>query len=278
MARTLTEIQAAILAEKDNQPALATLDSPSTTAIWRLWVFVVASALWVQEQLWELFKVQLQDIANRTAAGTAPWYAQKVREFQWSGTALYYLVFDANNQAVYNQVSAADRIVRYVAVTERSDGTVVIKAAADGGGVPQPLTTPQITALVDYLLRIKFAGTVTEVISLPADTIRCPMEVYYRPGINPTLLLEQVKTAVRNYLNSLPFSGTLLIEHIQDAVQRLEPVTSVKLGTIQAGNPPTLELAAISRMYETLAGYIVHDETPSYTLDDLITLVPDPII
>jgi hypothetical protein len=168
--------------------------------------------------------------------------------------------------------------VRYVAITERSDGTVVIKAAADGGGTPQPLTTPQITALVDYLLRIKFAGTVTEVISLPADTIRCPMEVYYRPGINPTLLLDQVKAAVLAYLNNLPFSGTVLIEHIQDAVQRLEAVTSVRLGIIEAGNPPTLALAAIPRMYETLAGYIVHDDTPGFSLDDLITLIPDPLI
>jgi hypothetical protein len=113
---------------------------------------------------------------------------------------------------------------------------------------------------------------------LPADVIRCPMEVYYRPGINPPLLLQQVKDAVLGYINSLPFSGTVLIEHIQDAVQALEPVTSVKLGTIEAGNPPTLALAAIPRMYETLAGYIVHDNAAGHTLDDLIVLIPDPVV
>lgn len=278
MARSIEEIRTAIVAEKDTRPELAALNSPSSTAIWRLWVYVVAVAHWIHETLWDQFAARLQAIADRTAAGTAPWYAQQVRKFQWSSSTLYYLVFDENDQLAYNTLNEADRIIRYVAITERNDGTVVIKAAADGGGSPLPLTTVQIEALVDYIRAVKFAGTVTEVISLPADTLRCPMEVYYRPGINPALLLEEVKAAINGYLNNLPFNGSLLVERLQDAVQALEPVTSVKMGTVQAGNPPTLPLADVPRLYETLAGYLVHDTTPDHTLDDLISLIPDPTI
>jgi hypothetical protein len=279
MARTFTDIRDAILADKANYPELDGLNSPSQTAIWRLWVNLTARALWVHEVLWDMFAARLQAIADRAAAGTAPWYAQQVRNFQWSDSVPYYLVFTDDDQVVYNQVVPEDRIIQYVAITERVDGVVMVKAAADAGGVPAPLTTPQITALVDYLIRIRFAGIPMEVISRPADTIRCPMEVYYRPGINPAVLLEQVKTAISGYLGNLPFSGTLLTEHIQDAVQALSPVTSVKLGDIQAGNPVSgLPLTSIPRLYTTYAGYIVHDSTAGHTLDDVVVLVPDPVI
>jgi hypothetical protein len=279
MARTFTDIRDAILAEKANYPELDGLDSPSQTAIWRLWVHLTARVLWVHEVLWDMFAARLQAIADRAAAGTAPWYAQQVRNFQWSDSVPYYLVFTDDDQVVYNQVVPADRIIQYVAITERVDGVVLVKAAADAGGVPAPLTTPQLTALVDYLTRIRFAGIPMEVISRPADTLRCPMAVYYRPGINPTVLMQQVQAAITDYLRNLPFSGTLLTEHLQDAVQALAPVTSVQLGTILAGNPVSgLPLAPIPRLYTTYAGYIVHDTTPGHTLDDVVTLVPDPVI
>ena len=46
MARTIQEIQTLILQAKAQEPALNELNSTSKVAIWRLWVYIIAVAIW----------------------------------------------------------------------------------------------------------------------------------------------------------------------------------------------------------------------------------------
>ena len=60
MARTLSEIQNAIIADFQAQPELAGANSNSNRAIWRLFTYVQASSILLLEQLMDIFKSDIE--------------------------------------------------------------------------------------------------------------------------------------------------------------------------------------------------------------------------
>ena len=99
MARTLQEIEAQIIAEKDTRPELAGLTSTSATAIWRLWVYIIAFAIWTQEVLFDKYQAEMRDMIDDLRPGTLRWYQQKCLEYQF-GDVLQYI----NGQYVYDPI------------------------------------------------------------------------------------------------------------------------------------------------------------------------------
>jgi len=279
MARTLNEIRQTILDAKAAEPALDVLNSPSQAAIWRLWVYVVAAAIWLHEQLWDIYKAEVQTIADRAVAATLPWYVQQAKLFQWSATTTYYLLFDPDTQQIrYNIVAPADRIVAFASAVESGANpkTVILKVAqADGSGNPTPLPgTPgnpatQLGGITSYIRQIKPAGIQVTVVSRPPDLLNIQATVWITDASNQATIQTAVEAAIVAHIRTaIPFDGVLFIERLRDAMQAVAGVADVALGPITAHVGLSSPLV-VGQRYESTSGYFAID--PAHPLSTTIT-------
>lgn len=268
MARTQAEIVEAILTQKAATAELDALSSPSQTAVWRLWVNVVAFCHRTLEELWDWFRADVQAIADRASPGTVGWIAAQSKRFQYSESEQYLLTVAEDGVVGYSQVVPEAQIIAYASVRERSDGLVQIKVAkADGAGDPSPLTSPELTAFEGYYSKIKFPGVRTIITSQVAARVRVQGTVYYAPGSELGQVQAAVEAAIASYLRAIPFDGLLYREKLQDAVQAIPTVISFPINSL------TVDGAEVPRVEELLPGYGVLD--PDAALSGTLTYTPE---
>ena len=87
MARSIDTIIADMDAEQAAQTGLSGLNSVSNSAIYTLWKYIVAAQMYLQEVLWDLFKVDLETIVTNAAVGTNQWFKSKMFLFQYDATS-----------------------------------------------------------------------------------------------------------------------------------------------------------------------------------------------
>lgn len=272
MARTIAEIFDTIQAARAADPVLSVkLNSPSATAVHRLWAYISAVAMWAHEQLWERHRADVEAALSRAKPGTAAWYADQALLFQEGDTLI------ADDAGIHYPAGStgAKIITRAAAIENDLTGKLFIKVAKDGptAGTLAPLSAAQLTQVRGYFDRKGFAGVRKEVVSRAADKIKVVAQVYYDPLIDVPALQLQVQAAVQRYLAALEFNGVLYVSRIEDAIQSVAGVKDVKLSTISAragAGAPTI----ISRLYEAQAGYVVTDDATGSTLVDTITYLP----
>jgi hypothetical protein len=287
MSRTLTAIYDAIALEKaaqaeldalapdvDNaQQLLADLNTPSRVARWRLMLWVVAVAIWVHEQLWELFRAEVEDLAARSSVGTRRWYVDQARAFQYG----FDLVEGDDGVFRYATDEPASRIIARAAVKEQS-GIVLMKVAKLDGTDLIALTNPERIAFAAYLAQVKMAGTIINILTAGPDLLKVNMVVYYDPlvmnGSGELILdtaVKPVEDAINNYLANLPFDGVLRLTSLVDAVQSAQGVDNPVLSLAQA-KYGLLPYATITVQYEANAGHLIID--PANPLSTTITYLP----
>jgi len=89
MARTIQQIEDQITTTIQSDPVINTnidATSPSKTAEWSLWRYIVAVCINFLEQKFDIFKEELELIALRAVPGTAQWMQRQVLNFQYSAT------------------------------------------------------------------------------------------------------------------------------------------------------------------------------------------------
>jgi len=224
-----------------NQQLLQDLSSTSKVSVWRLMMWIFAFGSWVIDSLFDRHKAEVNEIVANAIPGTAKWLRAEIFKFQY-GDSLQWI----DNKYQYAVIDATKQIVKYCAVIEVG-GQVRIKVAKDNNGQPTPLTSAELTALTDYVNQIKFAGTNSAVTSNAADKLKLALKIYYDPQVlNPdgTLISDgttkPVENAVNDYLNNLPFNGTLYVNRLTDTIQAAQGVEEPYITTIEAtyGNLP----------------------------------------
>lgn len=268
MARTIQQIYDSIITAKESSSTLAgltptpetytnflsQLSSSSKVAIWRLFAYIVAASIYTTEILWDIFKVQLEDIAAQAEAGTVRWYQERTLDFQYGDTLIY-----ANGKYNYVVINELLKVVKRCAVVERPDGIVFIKTAKlDTGGLPIPLDAPELVALTSYLQQIKFAGTFVSVNSFAADTLKLYYTIYYKAEIPLATMQAAVYAAVPNFISNLPFNGAFNINRMTDALQSVNGVVDPKFDSA-AATYGALPYLAFDREYLSNAGYLEID-------------------
>lgn len=229
MARTISEIQAHIIAEKDNSPGLKSLNSDSKTAIWRLWTYVTATAIWALENLFDLHKKEVDQFLLTKKPHNLIWYKAKAEAFQFGrelkpGSDCY------DNTGVHHLEVAKSRIVKHVAIVEnKKNGWVRIKAVKEVNGELQALSQKdpdELGALNRYIQRIKDAGVKLIVQSLPPDRLKMHIDIYYdamvlddKGGRLDGASIKPVNDTIRTYLRSLPFNGAFVLAALTDRLQ-----------------------------------------------------------
>lgn len=281
MARSLSEIYTAIVTEKNSQTSLQglapqadsldnfgqDLNNDRKVAVWRIFAYLVALAIWTHELLWDQFKVELQEIVDAAPTGTVEWYQQQTLAYQYG----YNLTYQ-NNKYVYSITDPSSQIVKLCAVTERVGSTLIIKVAnLDASDLPLPLTTIEQNALFGYLQKIKFAGTRIAVISDDADLLKIIGEIYYDPIIPLPDLRINVEAAIVDYIRNLPFNGVFKITGLIDTIQAVEGVTDAVLPTIET-KYGALPYVAVNRIYTANAGHL--DIDPAFPLSTNLSYNP----
>lgn len=267
MARSITEIQNQIIAEKEARPELNRLSSASAVAVWRVWVYVTAVAIHFHERIFDLFRTEVETKIAARQAGTPDWYIQKVFDFQLGDQ-----VQVVNGIATYAVVDPTKRIITRASFREvEGDAGLVLQIRVAKGeiGLEEPLTNEEVFQLKTYLERVKFAGINIQVISLNPDRMRLTAEIFFDGIYNPTTVATNVKNAIREYFKNLDFDGQVYINKIIDVVQQVEGVIDIDVNAASAMVGATENV--IDRVYLTAAGYIVEDDTADYTFDDLLT-------
>ena len=242
MARTIQEIQTLILQAKAQEPALNELNSTSKVAIWRLWVYIIAVAIWSLEKLFDQHRADIDKRLAELKPHTARWYRSKALAFQYG----FDLLPDSdkfNNQGHTEEAIEASKIVKYSAVIEsKNEGRLIVKIAGEQGEQLQPITDAQKQAFEAYLQEIKDAGVRLSVVNYQPDVLHLQMKIIYDPLVldsNGQSILhatKPVEDTVKSYLKRLPFNGELVLAHLIDALQQAEGVKIPHLVLAQSKN------------------------------------------
>ncbi len=276
--RTLEEIQTSILQRKEQTDSLSALEvlttnekqtlgnvtSNSKVAIWRLWVFIQAFAIWLHEGIFETHKQEILELIALNKIHTARWYRGEALKFQ--------LGFELPETGVYDNtnVDEADviesRIIAQASVEEIA-GRLKIKVAKENSEqILEPLEASELGAFTQYMELVKDAGTRLQITSRPPDDIRLSIDVYFDPLVldgNGTRLDGSDNTpvigAIQDFLYNLEFNGEFLTDNFENALRAVEGVQLIGLNSIEA-RFGTNSYASIIETYIADAGYMVLNE------------------
>ena len=271
MARTLEQIQEDIIATKNAVPTLAKLNSRSSTAIWRLWIFVFAVAVYTHELLFDFFKEEINDTLDKRIQGTSEWYAQKALEYQ-DGDDL--VLINNGTQLGYNPVVLDNRIVTRAAYRD-NDGALILKLAKGDVNNLEKLSATELQRVNKYFERIKFAGTPINLSSLDPDLLMPEMAVYHDGVLSNEDIFANVKAGIEAYMLSLPVDGIFYLQRFVDAIQAIDHVVDVDIEAVNIKsfadilNPVT---TLVDRKVILESGYLKLSTEVGETLDDLMTV------
>jgi hypothetical protein len=273
----LQEIYDEIIAEKETLTSLsdlvpsgtrytnllAELSTASKVAIWRLWAYVVATAIFAHESLFDSFASEVETASQEAIWGTAQWYHQNTLKFQYG----YTLVFDGQKYG-YTSDDPSAKIIAFAAVQERVDGLLVLKVAKAG---PSPLTSTELAAFQAYAEQTKFAGTRLSCVSFPADSLKLYYTVYYDPILPLTTVSQRVENAINEYLKALPFNGKFRINLMTDKLQDIDGIIDPVFTSAEA-KYGALPYQGFVNEYLSNAGYLKID--PAFPLSSTIQYLP----
>jgi len=256
--RSLTDIHNELIAAKEAEPKLAALNSPSRFAIWRLWLYVVATAIWTVEQLFVRHQSEVQALIDQNIFGSAEWFVQKVKAFQYGDDLVRNL---ETGGLTYETINPTKQIITHAAITvARGDIQVAtIKVAKTLNGEPNQLSPNELTAVRGYIDRLQPPGATIVVNSLPADIVRLSLDVYYNPLFDVQTLQTEVENVVQRYFDNLPFDAQILRSKIGDTILAgVSGVNDVVISLFEA-RAVGGAFAPVERVYIPESGYIKFD-------------------
>lgn len=284
MARNVSTIQNQILNAVANNPNLSALNSTSQVAIYRLWAFIMASSMAVEEQLYDQFVADVEAIQLILPPGSLPWIQNQAFLFQYSDTDPQILTLNTTTFVPeYAQVIIPYRLITNCSVTQGVLNSVNIKVAKGYSTTtsPQALTTSELAAFQSYMNYVKPAGVVYNCFSQNADRLKTAVTVRYR-GMYSSTIAAALQLAYNSYLQSIPFDGVVKLIDMLIALRSVTGVIDVFINecairSYAAGYGGGVNMVFANTTnyseYSTVAGYVVDEDTTSNTFTDLLTLI-----
>lgn len=302
MSRSISQIYAEAVATRNNYLQISPLNSgrsESKLSVINIITYVMASLIYSYEVLLDLFQLQIAKMITERASGTPSYYAKMATYFQYdeNNGAMDEMEYDENTfQAKFKTLDKTHRIVTKSAYQNYTDTGLVIKVckdnddttSADGGGIYTCLTANELTAFKNYMDEIKFVGAKIYCRSILGDILSINAAIVYDDlYIDEEQALENVKSALIDYIKNLDFNGYVYYQSVIDAIQGAEHIVSVSgVGTTSDNQYAVVALAeynevtgkynspvAVTERRTPTSGYLTFvDET---TTDRTSTLVAD---
>lgn len=258
MARTIKEIQEAI---KTNLVGGGIKLSTSAVAEWRLWTYVMATAIHVFELTLDFFRAEIDTLTNKITPGTVRWYAEMCYRFQ-NG---HELLFDNKTAMLYYEKDVPQaRIIKVVAITEAPNLLSIKAAKQDTNGKIVPLSPDEKHNFTGYIDAIKFAGMQTDVISTVGDKIRYDLEIFFDPAIPSTTVRDNVLAALEGFKTALGFDSMFYKQKFIDVAMAVPGVITVDLKGISRKGTSNADFVSVNVFTELESGY--YDYAPDCVL------------
>lgn len=231
----------------------------SSVSLESILLYIVATCCHVLEVVFDQMKTDVDAKVRGAVVASVPWYYKVARAFQYGDA----LVFDeATQQFVYPTQDESKQLVKYVAVRDRGTSIQVL-ASGEKNSSPAVLPDDVLTAFKQYLNRVKIAGVVIAVRSLPADSVSLSATV----SIDPLIINQQgmrisdgtyvVEGAINKYLANIVYGGTFNKTKLVDAIQAVEGVTDVELGVCRYSTDGTTYKEMTGNNYTAAGGSFV---------------------
>jgi hypothetical protein len=290
MARKLADIIQGLDDAQASQTDLSSLNSPSNTAIYTLWKYIVAVNMYLQETLWDIFKTDLETQIDSAPVGSHQWLQKKAFEFQYSATNPQVTTL-VDYVPTYPTVDETLRIISRCSIKTTALNTVEIKVAKSEP--PVALSNPELAAFDSYVtstgdstiagagVGIGAAGIYYSINSFTSDKLWIDTDITYL-GQYSSVIKENVEAAINNYLANIPFDGNFKVLSLVDAIQQVEGVTDILINNLALRADATAfasrtyliqNNAYIYTTYPLYAGYAVEETTSSQTFTDTITYI-----
>lgn len=268
MAQSIQEIYNNYIATNNAYPELAVIPNTNTSdmALLQTIYYICSINDQVAQQYYDAFKLDLQTIASNATVGTAKWWQDRILNyFQYSTDPDYGVLKAVAPYYIpkYDLIDSNLNIVKYCSVTQQSNNRqVTIKVAKQVSGAPAQLTNDELNAVKKFVTDSQTAGLLINTVSFPADSIKLNLEIYYNAGYIESVVEQQVKDAIINYLTVLNFDGAIYLTKIVDVIQNIEGVNDIKINSA-SGKAEATAYTVFDRRYITTAGYANLDETNS---------------
>lgn len=189
---------------------------------------IVAYSFFLLEQLFDTHYTEVKELIKNDKAHTQSWYRTKALAFQY-GFNLIQDTDQYDNTGYTDEQIANSKVIKYSAVT-KSGGQILIKIATETAGVLSPIEPSVKEAFDAYIDEIADAGVKYIVLNNPPDILKLWIKIYRNPLVLDAAGMHiingnyPVQEAIEEYLKNLPFNGQLVIEHLRDALQKVEGV------------------------------------------------------
>ena len=284
MADNTQEILDKMIVRKEAEADLNGLTSVSQSALWRLIMFVCASAINEFETLKESFLQEIKDTAKVAISGTSEWWQSEVLKFQYDETPGNEQVVQELEPGIvgYPITDSALQVVSRASVTEQSNRRLLIKVAVGEDDNLGPASAAQIIAIQDYSNKVGWTGIPTERRSEEADRLRIDAKIYFSGQFVELNVKTNVILAIQAYLASISvdkFDGTIVVSALIDAIQSVDGVNDVDSQGFSALLRKFTDLPGdngnilVNRRQETFAGYVVTEDETGVTLEDTLTFI-----
>ena len=256
MARTQEEIYQSMISYKAALPDLAGMYTQSRTGVYSKILWIVAFAVNIFEQLFDLFKAEVDTKLAQKEPGTPSWYVQILKQYQ-DGDSLIV----QEGKITYATIDPAKQIITRASYKEEA-GTLKLKIAKGDIANGQAVSAEEKTRIESFLERQKYSGTKIELISLNADKLRVTGTIYYNGILDPVAVKNEVVLALQEYCLNLAEDGVVRRIKVVDAIQAVAGVIDADV-TINGKAGATV--TPITLAYETAAGYIVEDDVTPFS-------------
>ena len=208
--------------------------STSKVASWRLWVWIVAFAIWLCEKKFQnnITNMRPQNIPNLKDA---------FLNFRY-GLDLVWL----NGRFQYNLTGVSDaeerKIIKRCAIIESNNEVVVIKIAVDNAGTLGAASNQQEEKFTDYVEQMMPPGVDYRIINKAPDDLKAVITAYVDTSIidtqtgkllNVTDEIYPMHDAIDAYLNNLEFNGAFVKDHFRSAAKLQPGIKLITIDTLQ---------------------------------------------
>lgn len=277
MAQTIAQIQSEMDAEQAAQPDLVTLNSPSQSAIYTLWKYIMAVLLNLQQQIWDTYKADIETLIDRAAPSTPKWTQDKILKFQYDAGTPQVAQLLPDFTIGYPVVDESLRVINQCAVVTVQNGKYLYKVAFDG----TPLSGLQMTALAAYIDLFKPAGINAVGVTALPDFVMVGADVKYN-GQYDAVIAQTVKDAITLFLASIPFNGVFNIANLYVTIMAVPGVTDVTFNQIEIRATAVAVIDATVMVdagdwqlneVGTYSGNAIPDTASGRTLDDTLNFI-----
>lgn len=184
---------------------------------WVLWLYTTAVAGNATDVSTQSGINDLTTIFNNKKVGTAEWYVDIAKQFQYGDT---FRLNPITRVPEYATVDTTKQIIASVTTLDLNR-SLYLKVRRKDTNI---LTEDEKNAFVGYMSKAKEAGTELLIENFEGDLLTLNIDLKYNPAFDLNTIKTNVESVINNYIVNLPFDSIFLTNKLVDLLQLVDGV------------------------------------------------------